>query len=187
MDSTPIPFPRLDAVSQSLSPSDEQTLTAGGFDVAMDAGQVAGLLATCRSRAGEAYASIALRLLLGYSRTMAVVGSGVPIRTMNDHCMRDQQLSAALSECENIGFSRHEAELYRRAHAGAEDRGSGRMLEMILKARGPQYREKYQVEHQHILAAEQATGAALAGWRAAGALDDGYSAKDDTDVTPESN
>ena len=164
-----------------LHPDDARALAAllspgpAGFDIEVDARYVAGLLSKCRNRAGgESYAVVARGLLRGLSRSMAVAGSGISYRTLNDQCLRDPEIADVLKECEQVGFSLiHEREMYRRAHAGAEDRGSVRMLEVIAKARDPQYREKYQVEHEHIVRAEERTARVLGGWQAE-RVDDGY-------------
>lgn len=76
----------------------------------------------------------------------------------------DAELLAIIEIAEGMGTAHYETELYRRAMAGAADRGSVRALEIVLKARDPQYRDRLQVQHSAMLEGERAVSRLTSGW-----------------------
>ena len=85
-------------------------------------------------------------LLNGYSKRAAASSVGVTARAVQLWAKKDERFAEAVRYCEDIGFAAViETELYRRAVAGTDDRSSMRALEMVLKSRRPEYRDKPQV------------------------------------------
>ena len=121
----------------------------------MSADEKMGLLRFVGARAGLPWQKIGLNLSRGYPRQLAVVGSGWSVVQLTRACKADPDLDAALLAIEEAGFASGPlAELYRRAMAGSDDRGSLRALEIIVKARMPEYGEKFAHEHRLIRDAE---------------------------------
>ena len=147
------------------------------FPVVPDGEVVAGLIRALSDRAGAdgaRWERLGIALMQGYSRNMACVASGLHPKTLSDRCIRDAELSSLVQQAETIGFGVFEQELYRRAMAGKDDRGSVRALELVVRARGPEYREKINVQHERIVRAEEASARALPVGEAGDEPDDGY-------------
>ena len=110
---------------------------------------------------------IVLALSQGQTKKMAALSAGCTPVYIYDRIKKDRVFSTACDVAETIGVAGTlERELYRRAMAGADDRGSMRALEIALKARSPEYREKSQVQHEIITRAQEATGSLTGGWQA---------------------
>lgn len=125
-----------------------------------------GLVEAVGTRGGSQVQKVAIRLLQGWPRSMAVLGTGMSEPQLRDLCKRDSVIREILTNCEEAGFnSRIVTELYDRALAGKDDRGSLRALEIVAKSRGPQFNEK--VAHTHHLAreAESSRMAQTSGWQ----------------------
>ncbi len=104
-------------------------------------------------------------LLNGSSKSMAAVSAGVTTRSVQLWEKADEGFQNAVALAERIGFACIiESELYRRALAGAEDRGSMRALEMVVKSRDAAYREKAQVTLDVVHRAEDNLHRLTAGW-----------------------
>ncbi len=104
-------------------------------------------------------------LLNGKSKTMAAAGIGVTPRCTQQWAAKDGSFAEAVELAERIGFAGVvESELYRRALAGAEDRGSMRALELVVKSRDASYREKQQVQMDIIVQARESQARLVAGW-----------------------
>lgn len=128
-----------------------------------------GLIDRLGSRTGISVQKVAIRLVQGWSRSMAVVGSGITNPQLTHLCKNDPESAAILQQLEDVGFAtRWEGELYSRAAAGKDDRGSMRALEMLLKARSPIFQEKFAVQHSLMTAAEGARRQATVGWNSGG-------------------
>lgn len=95
-------------------------------------------------------------LLNGKSKRMAAANVGVSDRQIRNWAQADPPFGQAASVLYDIGFSTVlESELYRRAMAGSDDRGSMRALELIIKSRDPEYREKSSIEFSVARAAHE--------------------------------
>ncbi len=82
-------------------------------------------------------------LLNGYSKGAAAASVGVTARAVQLWAKKDDLFAEAVRYCEDIGFTAViETELYRRAVAGTDDRSSMRALELVLKSRRSEYRDK---------------------------------------------
>lgn len=104
-------------------------------------------------------------LLNGYSERMAAVQAGISGETVRQWRLKDPKFAEACQKALDAGFARvFESELYDRA-LDREDRGSMRALELVVKARSADYREKTQAQISVIHAAADAFGAASA-WKA---------------------
>ena len=135
-------------------------------DVTLPGEVVGGLLQTAMDRAGDGGKMVAAGLLRGQSWRMAAACAGLDDETVKKWCKKDQILNDCLNTCFSLGFSRtFESELYNRALAGSEDRGSIRALEMVVKARAPEYRDKAQVQMDVVHRAVEAGQALTAGWQ----------------------
>lgn len=109
--------------------------------------------------------AILVALLGGQNRRMAALSGGVTGTTMREWIQRDRAFAEAVSLAEDIGLAgTFESELYRRAMAGTEDKGSIRALEMVLKARSADYREKAQVSMEVTHRAASAGQAMIEGY-----------------------
>lgn len=134
----------------------------------LSADEKVGLIRRLGARAGVPGQKIGLNLLRGFPRQLALVGSGISIVQLNRMCKADPEFAADILACEESGFASGPLyELYRRAMAGAEDRGSLRALEIIVKARMPEYGEKFAHEHRLIRDAEDSITRAGATYEAA--------------------
>lgn len=104
-------------------------------------------------------------LLNGSSKSMAAASAGVTTRSVQLWERADEDFRNAVTLAERIGFACViENELYRRALAGAEDRGSMRALEMVVKSRDVAYREKAQLALHVAHRAEENLHRLTAGW-----------------------
>lgn len=100
---------------------------------------------------------VAIRLVQGWPRSLAIVGSGLSDAALRHECQKDPLVSRTLAQLEDAGFqSKFVTELYRRAMAGTDDRGSVRALEMVVKARDVSYQEKSAL-HLHVIAEAEAS------------------------------
>jgi hypothetical protein len=129
-------------------------------------GEILGLLATVEAHAGDRGVMFGLGLLRGWSRTMAAVPTGVSETSIRRWEERHYELGEAFERLEQIGFAvTMERELYERAMAGPDDRSSARLLEIVVKARDPKYRDKAQIDITHSVASRKAMTSLTAGWQ----------------------
>ncbi len=85
----------------------------------------------------------AAALLAGQSWAIAAASIGLSSRDLRKLRNSDRELGEWLETCEDLGFSNViESELYSRAMGGPDDRGSIRALELLIKSRRQEYREK---------------------------------------------
>lgn len=105
------------------------------------AAEIAGTLQPFNGRAR----TILLALLEGRSALAAAARAGVSTAAV-DGWRRDPEFSDAFDLCYSMGSAHFEDELVQRALAGPDDRGSMRALELVVKARNPEYRDKAQVQ-----------------------------------------
>lgn len=93
-------------------------------------------------------------LLNGKSKKMAAASIGLNDRSIRNWAQRDPSFGQAVGIVYDVGFSTViESELYRRAMAGPDDRGSMRALELIVKSRDADYRDKASLELSMVRAA----------------------------------
>ena len=124
-----------------------------------------GLLREVETRAGEGGKRIAQALAAGQSRSMASLAGGISDKQLIMWCRADRELASLLDSCEQMGVSGvFESELYRRALGGEDDRGSIRALELVLKARRPEYRERSQVQMEIVTRAQESRAQIVSGW-----------------------
>ena len=121
---------------------------------------IAGLLDGFNGRAR----SICLLLLGGASILQAAAGAGLARGTLDNWRQADAAFQRAVGLCLDLGSALYEGELHSRALAGPDDRGSMRALELVVKARNPDYRDKAQVQMGVIHVFKQALSDA-GGWR----------------------
>ena len=132
----------------------------GFVSLDLDVETVTGLLQPFSGRARKAIEG----LLNGMTFGMAYVNAGYTNESFRLARMRDPEFAAAVEKAADMGFRRvYERELYDRA-LDRNDRASGRLLELILKARSADYREKAQLQMSVIHAAADAFGSA-GGWK----------------------
>lgn len=94
---------------------------------------------------------------------MASLSTNTIDRWRKDH----PEFKQAVEDCLNAGFATViEAELYRRALAGSDDRGSMRALELIVRARAPEYREQRDTKLSVMVQAADTMSSLVAGWQA---------------------
>lgn len=145
------------------------SIDGGDFAVHVPAEDLRGLLVPFNARARHVLVS----LLRGYSRAQAATLVGIDSDTLAAWAKRHPEFGAAVRRAESWGFSRvFEGELYRRALAGPEDRGSMQALLAVAKARDSAYREKAQLHMDVVHRAQGAIGAAFGGWREGEAAED---------------
>lgn len=107
---------------------------------------------------------VVIQLLRGQSLTMAATTAGITAETLARWRKHDAAFNEAVETALSWGFARvYESELYDRA-LDRSDRASGRLLELVLKSRSPDYRERAQLRHEVIHRAEQAHSNMIAGW-----------------------
>ncbi len=121
-----------------------------------------GLVQRIEAHAGALGRLVAIQLLKGHAKYKACARAGTSENVFFRHVAAgNAELLDLLTQCERIGFSRtFEAELFSRALAGPEDRGSARLLEVALKQRDPSYRDKSDVS---VTVVQQAREAAMIG------------------------
>lgn len=130
--------------------------------VGISAEAISGLLAPFTGRARVAL----IALLRGASQGMAGAAVGIAPETMRLWQRQDPAFAEAVKSAQAWGFSAtFESELYSRALAGREDRGSMRALEMVVKARDAAYRDKTQTTIEVIARAAGAVGQLAGGWQ----------------------
>lgn len=152
------------------------TIDGGGFQVTVDPEFLSGLLRPFNGRARH----ILVSLLRGYSQRMAASAAGIDPETLRRWGVRHPEFALAVKQSEQLGFSRvFERELYNRALAGPDDRGSMRALELVTKSRAPEYREKQQVHMEVVHRAQAAMTGAFGGWDAADNVSDAPSDAND--------
>lgn len=138
------------------------SLDAGDFTVLTNAEEIRGLLGPFNARARHVLVS----LLRGYSKRMAATMVGVDVDTLTRWGKSVPEFAQAMSKASDWGFSRtFERELYSRALAGPDDKGSMRALELVTKSRAAEYREKAQVQMEVIHRAQEAMSGAFGGWK----------------------
>lgn len=134
-----------------------------GASISIPAEAVLELFQPFNGRARHVLAS----LLSGYSRKMAASRIGIDNETLQNWAKRVPAFAKALQQAEDWGFARiWESELYKRALAGPQDRHSGRLLELVVKARDAAYRDKSQLHMEITHVAQQAMHNAFGGWDA---------------------
>jgi hypothetical protein len=134
-------------------------INGGDFAVTVPIEELVGLLQPFNTRARHVLVS----LLRGYSRDMAATAIGMTHEGLRGWGKRHPEFAEAMTKASQMGFSKvFEGELYRRALAGPDDRGSMRALELVAKSRSSAYRDKSQhqvdVIHHAQAATEQAFG-----------------------------
>lgn len=140
---------------------DALTLDTGDYRVPLPVEEITGLLGPFNTRARV----ILIHLLKGYSRGMASTVAGVSESTLESWEKRDPEFREATVRAYQMGFRRtFEPELYRRAMAGSDDRGSMRALELVTKARDASYREKSQVAMEVVHRAGESMAKMVNGW-----------------------
>ena len=120
-----------------------------------DIDDIGGLLCSFEPRA-----SAVLAALLSGKSPQGAAASVMLTRPAVDHWRRHvPEFAAAYDTCLDLGFAlNYEAEAESRALAGDDDRGSVRLLERMLIARGGEmYRDKSEVVTRHIQGADAAS------------------------------
>ena len=131
------------------------------FNIAPPAEEIAGLLEPFNGRGR----GVLVAMLRGYSQRMAAATVGVTGDTVSNWGKRHPEFAEALRKAADWGFSRtFEKELHQRALAGPDDKGSMRALELVTKARAPEYREKQQIAMEVTHRAEIAMSGLVQGW-----------------------
>ncbi|MFW6174353.1 MAG: hypothetical protein ACOC5K_01060 [Chloroflexota bacterium] len=125
---------------------------------------VAGLVRLFQERAGEQWAHIASLMLRGHTLRTAATRSGLTYQGAQKAIKADPELSSLVAAAEAAGAGVFEGELMERALAGSEDKGSMRALELVVKARMPEYRDKRQEEITVTHKAESAMASVIDGW-----------------------
>ncbi|MDX9738733.1 MAG: hypothetical protein RBT53_11370, partial [Azonexus sp.] len=111
--------------------------------------------------------AVLIALLRGHSRTMAATAAGIDVDTLRRWEQREPEFARATARAADFGFSSvYEAELYDRA-LDRSDKASGRLLELLLKSRSADYREKSQLQLEVVRRNEQAGSALLEGYESA--------------------
>lgn len=122
-----------------------------------------GLVLEAERRAGPKCRAVATQLLRGLPKSMATAAAGVSNNQIERWAEADRTLGDVLQQLESAGIARClESELYRRATAGPSDRGSMRALELALKSRKAEYRDKQQMTLTVVASARQADASLLA-------------------------
>lgn len=159
--------PMGDALTSKLEASDVAQLQDalaigdGDFRVTMATETLIGLLKPFNNRAR----AVLVALLRGYSKGMAATHAGIAEATLANWERAQPAFREATVSAYQAGFRRvFEPELYRRAMAGTEDRGSMRALELVTKARDSAYRDKAQMQLEVVHRAAESMGKLVAGW-----------------------
>ena len=124
-----------------------------------------GLLSALENHAGEQGRILGVALLSGKSLRIAATMAGFSPETIRQWLQKYPDVRYAVLTAEAIGASVFERELERRALAGSDDRGSVRALELVVKARMPEYRDKTQVQMDVVHKAESAVLDIVGDWR----------------------
>lgn len=155
--------------AHAATPDDVSNVSTAARHVAapiIDVETMTGLLRLAESRARDSGRAIAAALLAGKPWRWAAMEGGVHPATLDKWTRADPELRQCLSLCEQMGFARTiESELYSVA-LDRSHRGQIRALELVAKARAPEYRDKHQVEMTVRHTAEQAQAAVTDGWHA---------------------
>lgn len=122
--------------------------------------EISGLLDEFSGRARR----VCLLLLGGASLLQAAAGAALSRGTLDNWRQGNAAFQRAIGLCLDLGSALYEGELHSRALAGPDDRGSMRALELVVKARNPDYRDKAQVQMGVIHVFKQALSDA-GGWR----------------------
>lgn len=159
--------PMLDAATPGVVVQDVEALqsalsvTIDNFRVTVPAEELRGRLEPFNTRARH----LLVWLLKGYSRGMACVQAGIAEQTLENWEKRQPLFREATVWAYQTGFRRtFEPELYRRAMAGNDDRGSMRALELVTKARDSAYRDKSQLQMEIVHRAGESMAKAIGGW-----------------------
>ena len=154
-------------MAKNESPAPVATQASIQPDIAgptVDAELVTGLLGIAEARARDSGRAIAAALIAGKPMRWAAMEGGVHPMTVDRWMRADPELRHCLTMCEQLGFARTiDSELYHVA-MDRSHRGQVRALEIIAKARQPEYRDKVQMEMTVRHAAEQAQDAVTDGW-----------------------
>ena len=122
--------------------------------------EIGGLLDSFNGRARR----VCLGLLGGASLLQAAASAGVARNTVDHWRQTDAAFQRAVGLCLDLGSALYEGELHSRALAGPDDRGSMRALELVVKARNPDYRDKQQIQMGVLHVFKQGLSDA-GGWR----------------------
>ena len=122
--------------------------------------EMTGLLSSFGGRARR----VLLSLLRGASILAAAASAGIGRATVDDWRQREPAFQRAVGLCLDLGSALYEGELHSRALAGPDDRGSMRALELVVKARNPDYRDKAQIQMGVLHVFKQGLSDA-GGWR----------------------
>lgn len=144
----------INAAHRALAESDREVTEAGES-------VVIGLLAPFGVRARIYLRSIAAGLPARQARKLANLDE----QTVSDWRRTDDLFAMAEQECQGMGTGRFESELYRRALAGADDRGSIRALEIVMKQRDPSYRDKGNTQIAIMVQQREQRERRYAGWQ----------------------
>lgn len=154
-DSPPVPLGDVERLRDAL------TVGNDSFGVTVSADLLIGLLGPFNTRAR----AILVALLRGYSRGMAATTAGIAEATLDNWEKRVPEFREATVQAHQMGFRRtFEPELYRRAMAGNDDRGSMRALELVTKARDSAYRDKSQLQMEVVHRAGESMTKLVGGW-----------------------
>ena len=104
--------------------------------------EISGLLDGFNGRARR----VCLLLLGGASLLQAAAGAALSRGTLDNWRQGNAAFQRAVGLCLDLGSALYEGELHSRALAGPDDRGSMRALELVVKARNPDYRDKQQIQ-----------------------------------------
>lgn len=104
--------------------------------------EISGLLDGFSGRARR----VCLLLLGGASLLQAAAGAALSRGTLDNWRQGNAAFQRAVGLCLDLGSALYEGELHSRALAGPDDRGSMRALELVVKARNPDYRDKAQIQ-----------------------------------------
>lgn len=126
--------------------------------------KIRGCLAALKARAGDRYERLGMALTAGHSWEVSANLAGLTLGTVRTYQRKYPDVSELLGECESVGFAIYELELQQRALAGSDDRNSARLLEILLKARRAEYREKQQLSIDVMHRAESRLADVVGGW-----------------------
>lgn len=125
-----------------------------------DCEEIGGLIGRFNGRARRVLFALLEGKSLAQASAIAVIGRD----TLDNWRRNVQEFGYAVTLCHDLGSALYEGELHSRALAGPDDRGSMRALELVVKARNPDYRDKAQVQMGVIHVFKQALSDA-GGWR----------------------
>ena len=155
-DSVPVPIAN---VADDLT-EEMVAWTPHGPVIRPPASEIIGLVSPWRGRAR----SVLLALLQGATRGGAATVAGVPLRAVEKWCRDQADFRRAVEIAQGWGFAAtYERELHERA-MDRKDRGSARLLEMVVKSRDAAYRDKSTLQLEVVQRAQEAVQELSAGW-----------------------